>query len=135
LDVDVARQTIAKIAFITMEAQTGLISYVSESYRAYAENRLQGIKTVINELVIDNLLKRPNDEVALRTLPVHLSNAGRNEELNKYFSAERIKQILKSNETRLPNRKRAELAIKSANALKKDGELLRLSTLRSTLGE
>lgn len=136
LDVSVSElSALSKIRFLGESKETEFVSYISDSFRSYAEKRLEGLRREVTDIIIRNLMRRPDEEVAFSTLPGYFVASHRNEELLAYLSPSRVQEILARHQSCSSVIKKTAMGIKSASQLKQDGELLRLSSLKAALVE
>ena len=63
------REQIESLGFLEVAHSTGYVSFVSEPFRRYAVTRLRNLRVKVEEIVIDDLLNRTNDNEAESRLP------------------------------------------------------------------
>lgn len=134
LDVtyDEVYQLLKGVSLVAIQEETGHISFVSETYRRYASDRLRGLEQSVDQLIIDRILKNPTDEDFMR-LPDYLFKTGRINELLTVLSTDHFILALSQSRSFRPLQRKAELGIQAARALKRDPDLARLSISRSVM--
>jgi hypothetical protein len=109
------------------------IEFVSDTYRKYACQRLARHKDLVNEMVIDWLLKTPDSDQSISLLPVYFQDAGEDEQLLSYLSPDHLGRMLEKTGVITPVRERTQLGVETALRLRRDEDLTRLSLQSSVI--
>jgi hypothetical protein len=122
-----------KLQFIEIDEAKSSVSYVSESFRRFAADRLHGLAQRVSDLLIDYLLRAPASDEALTYLPGYLEQAGKRTELLSYLSPERLVQMLERSQSRALVRQKADLGVETSQWLGRDPDLYRFSLQESII--
>lgn len=115
--------------------KTGVIDFVSESMRKFACRQLHDFKEDVTNLLIDDLLKDADSNLALDHLPDYYEQAGRLEELLDYLTPEHFSRVLEHSQSLYPVRRRAEMGLMASRKLNQDKALMRFSMQKSVIIE
>jgi hypothetical protein len=121
------------LRFVIIDPQTQKVSFVSESFHRFASDKLQHLKKQILDLLIDDLMKKPDSNAALTYLPGYFEQTGRFEDLLNYLSPDHFANMLESSQSLVPIQQNAELGLNIARNLKRDGDLMRFSIQKSAM--
>lgn len=124
----------AGLSFLVVDHQRNdEVRYVSESFRRFAADRLSDQGQSVHNRLIDYLLRHPNNAEALLTLPQHYSEAGRLPDLLNYLSPEHFAIFLNTSPSLKSVLEKADLGIRAAKQLHREGDQLRFTLQRATI--
>jgi hypothetical protein len=130
------KAAIADLNFVeTGTTVSSEVRYVSEAFRRFAAGTLSEWKETVNQLLIDALIAEPTSNRALYQLPKYLEDAQQHERLLSYLSKEHFAKMLEQSQSTTPLRQQAELGLRTAIKLKKDGDLVRFAVQESSILE
>jgi hypothetical protein len=128
-----AKTQLNKLGFVMVDKETGEVSFVCEAFRRFAAHKLYDLKDMVNDLLIDSLIRKPQSDNALLYLPGYLEQAGRKEEIIDYLTPDNFAEMIKRSESVTLLQQKAELGVNTARDLCQDGPLLRFSIQRSAI--
>lgn len=129
------QELLRDLKFVTVDDRSREASFVSESFRRFAANRLQDCEGEVRKLLIDDLFRDPGSQRSLAYLPGYLEWAGRKEDLLGYLSPENFARLLTNAESLSPVLQTADLGVRTAIDLRRDGDLMRFALQRSAMKE
>lgn len=74
------------LSFVVVDSESNEISFVSEAFRKYVENRLRHLRRKANDYITSDLLSEPESSSSLAYLPDYLEQAQRFDDLLDYLS-------------------------------------------------
>ena len=122
-----------KLSFLEVIRDAQLVSFASEPSRRYASNRLSHLRQTVNDVMIQDLLERKDQDSVTTLLPTYLHQAGRYDELLHFLTPEYFERTLQHTESMAPVKQQVDLGVKASMALNRDGELVRFSIHKSAL--
>jgi hypothetical protein len=136
--LDVSRERIdaalRPLGFVIMtDCGTGDIGFVSESFRKFAAIQLADWRQLVNNRIIDSLMKHPHSPDSLTKLPGYLQIAGRNEQLVSYLTPDHFIAMLEQSQSLGPVHQHARVGLSAALKLKDDSEILRFGIQESAI--
>lgn len=136
LDVPAASvaASLARLSFVQLDPK-GEVSFVSESFRKFAAEKLSNWRRPTNALLISHLLKEPDGVEALSYLPALLEQEGQYEQILSYLSPEHLGTMLETSQSLFPIQQKASLGLEAARRLNRDPEILKFSMQKSALTE
>ena len=117
--------------FLESNPQTGMLEFVSESHRRYAERALESSERKAISLQVDYLLINPQSPVALRFLPTYYQQLNQQQAIVDLLSAEHYTNLLESTQSITALRNRADLGARSALHLKQAADIFKFALQRS----
>ncbi len=120
-------------SFLAISADLDVIDFVSERHRRTAQRRLNHMRQAAYDLLIRDLLKAPESEVALRALPDYLETSGRLDDLLAYLSPEHLAAMIEISQSLSSIQQRARLGVSAAERLGRDADLVRFGVHESTI--
>lgn len=133
-DVQDLAAEIRAISFLETDQDSGSVSFVSETMRHLAAERLEKRRGQVIELVIERLQSgQPSQTEALTSMPGYLAQAGRPEALFDFLSTDYVIHVAQSLHSLLPAEEQIEHGIEAAARLPNDEALIRLALNRSML--
>lgn len=124
---------INNLTFIEVDSEKKLISFVSEAFRRYAQQRLQHKAKEARDCIIDKLLSDSTNETSRFFLPEYLDEAERFDELLEYLSTENLIRIIEHTQSLSIVKQKANIGVRTALKLNRDGYLLRFSIQKSAM--
>jgi hypothetical protein len=135
-NVATIRELLTQLTFVKpLTDDCEQVEFVSESFRAFAANRVGSWKERIRVRLIDDLLKQPESEEALTFLPTYLEEAGRLADLVEFLSPEHFAGMIEASQSLTPVQQKAELGLTAALRLDRDGDMLRFGIERTVITE
>jgi hypothetical protein len=119
--------------FLRLDGETRQVTFVSESHRQFACDRLTALRPDTLNRLIDDLLKDARGERALTHLPSYYEEAGRFSDLVEYLSPEHFLQMLDARESLSPLRRRAQLGLSAAQRANRGEPLIRFAMQQSVI--
>jgi len=102
------------LGFVSVDAQTCEVGFISEAFRKFAVNQLRHLKEEVSDLLISDLLMAPDSKASLTYLPAYLQQAGRFEELLDYLSPDHFVKMLEFSQSLSPVQQKADLGVSTA---------------------
>ncbi len=137
--MDIANKKVVELIqglnFVLIDPQIDVVSFVSEEFRKFVSVQLRHLKDTVNELVISDLLRAPESDVALAYLPERYEQARKPKELIEYLSPERFARIVERTQSLSIVRQKAALGVSASLELHRDDYLLRFSIQESMISE
>ncbi len=134
--VEVERVTVEEFfqssGIITINPQKQ-VSYLSEPHRKYAAEQLRNFKEEVTNLLIDDLQKNSDTEVALRDIPNYFEQTGRFSELIDFLTPEYFEKVLKQSQSLNPVLDKADLGLRASQKLNQKEALMRFSMQKSVI--
>jgi len=134
-DIDKMHDALRQLSFINIDEDSGYVNYISEEYKKFAANRLSKYKSEVVEIIIENMYQKKDEPRSLSALPEYLDNAGRHTDLLELLSTVHLKKLLKVTCTLGSLRKQSDIGVEAALKIRRDGDLFRLSYIRSVVSE
>ena len=135
LDLPQVEESLQSFTILKADSKNKCIDFVSESMRKFASKQLQDKKEDVTNSIIDDLLKDPESEKTLCSLPDYYEQAGRYNELLSYLNPEYFSKILERSQSLYPIIQRAEMGLMSSQKLNQDIALMRFSMQKSVITE
>jgi len=129
------RNLLQDLGFVTLDTQSGQITFVSETFRRFARSQLGNRKKDVHDLLISDLLRVPDSEASMTHLPAYFQEAGRLEDLLEYLSPDHFTRIVEISQSLSPVQQKAELGVDAALRLHRDGDLMRFGLQSSVVTE
>lgn len=126
------RELLGNLSFIEISPQDEP-SYVSETFRRFAAERLKSEREKVDELLIRNMMSMPQSEESLLRLTGYLRKANRYEDILNYLSAENLERLLECTKSLSPVRDKVDLGLETAVHLHRDGEVFRFAIAKAVL--
>jgi len=123
------------LSFLHIDTETDRVSFLSETFRSFAEVQLNSLKEGIMELIIQRLSADPESDDALVNLTDFLQDTGKLERLLEYLSPSIFANMLERTHSLSIIKRKAEQGIVAADKLNQNGDLVRFCTQKSTLIE
>jgi hypothetical protein len=123
------------LGIITIDNESGEVSFVSEAHRRYVATQLNDLKEEANNILIDDLLKDKTSEAALSHLPTYYQQAGRLTELLGYLTPEYFANLIDHSQSLSPLYQKADVGLQTAEALRQNEALMRFGIQKSVLDE
>jgi hypothetical protein len=133
IDINVVQAALQRVSFLVTDATTGVITFVSDTVRRFAADRLAHYHRDIHARVIDDLLHHADQPDSLVALPRYFAEAERYDELLTYLSPEYLTQVLQRSQSLAPVQSSAALGVTTARRLQRDHDLLRFSMQQAIL--
>ena len=111
------------------------VSFVSEAHRKFTANLLRNYREAANKLIIDDLLKDADSDIALDYLPTAYEESERLDELLEYLTPEHFAKILERSGSLSSVQRRADLGFTAAQRLDRHEDMLRFSMHKSVITE
>lgn len=132
---DKIAEILVKFNFIEISDKDGLISYISESFRKFAYQKLSNFKNIVNNLIIGSLLKNPHSDPSINYLPGYFEQSKRFDDLVNYLSPELFIELVERSQSLSVVQQQADLGVSTAANLKRDGDLMRFIIQKSAIQE
>ena len=110
------------------------IGYLSEPHQKYAAKQLHRFKDEVINLLIEDLLKDPTNEVALIELPDYYEQTGRLNDLLSFLTPAHLTEVLQQSHSLMPVQRMTSMGLMASEKLKKNEALLRFSMQKSVMG-
>jgi hypothetical protein len=123
------------LGIITIDNESGEVSFVSEAHRRYVATQLNDLKEEANNILIDDLLKDKTSEAALSHLPTYYQQAGRLTELLGYLTPEYFANLIDHSQSLSPLYQKADVGLQTAETLRQNEALMRFGIQKSVLDE
>lgn len=124
------------LGFICKEASDeDKIGFVTEAFRKFAAEKLNGYSKFVNQLFVEYLLKDPESETALSLLPSYLERAEKYETLLSYLSPERFLEMLKKSQSLIVVQQKIDLGIATSKKLSREEDLMRFCIQKAVMNE
>ncbi|WP_395607014.1 hypothetical protein [Pseudomonas sp. B22129] len=107
--------------------ELGLIVFVSNSHRKFAEHKLKSYQLEVADLQIAHLNKAPESDASLLFLASYLQQRNKHAELLELISNDHYYSLLESTQSISQLRGRAELGVESAQVIKDSGSVFKFS--------
>ncbi len=119
------RQVLAHCSFLVLPLlDSSPISFISESFRRFAAERLVNNKERTWQVLADHYLNTTS-LVELKRLPIYLDNAGRGKELLKVLNPGTFISLLSGTDSFLALQERCALGLRTAKTLKRYADVVR----------
>ena len=126
---------LAGISFITTDDRRAEVSFESDAFCKFATTKLRDQREQVIDLIIADLMARPESEITVSHLPVYFEQRGKLKEVLACLSPDYFASIVEHSQSLVPVRQKADLGISAAMTLRHIGELLRLSMQKSVIAE
>lgn len=123
-------ESLRRLEFIEI-SDSATPTFETEAIRKYAIRRLANFRRSITTLLIDDLLRAPGSDEALKHVPGYLHELGRFEDLLNYLSPQHFEAVLERTESLATIQNSVELGISTATRLQRDGDIVRFGLQRS----
>lgn len=133
IDAKTVKDSLEKLSFISYSEDR--VSFVSESFRKYAAQRLEHIQERTNDLIIEYLLRNPDSDKTLKYLPEYLEQTKRFEDLITYLSPDNLYKLLVQCDSLSTLRQIGQIGINASKQLNKDQHLIRFSLQNAVINE
>lgn len=117
--------------FLVMNPSNGVIEFVSESHRRFAEKCLEKYQKESLSTQVEHLLRNPNSEIALRFLPTYYQQLNQQQAIVDLLSTDHFTKLLETTESVSTLRNRAELGARSAAQLKQTTGIFKFALQQS----
>lgn len=128
---EVTNQALKLCRFVTINASTNVVEFISESHRRFAEKELEAFKRQSLNAQVEYLRKNPKSDVALRFLPTYYESLNDLDAILNLISKEHYGDLLDSSQSLVALRNRAELGARSAETLKRTHDVFRFALQKS----
>ena len=132
-DQDSLAKSIRELTFVSDDSEN--VQFVDEAFVHFAAKKLEGMKSHALNMVIDDLLESPDDELRFTQLPVFMENAGRTDDLFGLLNPEFFSAALERLRSLSPLRKSAEIALDAAKRKENDKFLFQFALNKCVLQE
>ena len=129
------KSILESLSFLTIDNRTSDVSFESDAFRKFAITKLQDRREQILDMIINDLVARPESVVSLSHLPSYFEQKGKLKEVLECLSPDYFARIVEYSQSLVPVRQKADLGISAAMALEDVGQLLRLSMQKSVITE
>lgn len=135
-DAQSIRQRLSQFRFLTVPpSDAEPVDFVSRIFKNFAAAKLAEVRQQVNEKIIDYLLARPESDDALSRLPQYLQQVGRQSDLLRYLSPDRLAMMVERSHSTLPVKKQAELGLNAAAAIDEFSECVRFGLQQSDVAD
>jgi hypothetical protein len=124
-DVD---QKISRLNFLTVDTESKIIHFASESLRKFIATRLADSRRYVLKVLIEKLLASPGSDDSFLELPGYLEEAAQFLDVLNLLTPDHILEVLKRGETLARVDEAVQRGLRAARKLGKDHELLRFGT-------
>ncbi|KOA19828.1 hypothetical protein CLHOM_19170 [Clostridium homopropionicum DSM 5847] len=121
------------LSFIEFCKETNKITFVTESFRLYAADKLRLYQSYVNKLIVEYMLKKPDSEESIELLPIYLDKSGYHDEILRYLSPYHFLKMLERSQSINSIKNKAELGIKTSINLGKYNDQIRFSIQKSIM--
>ena len=122
-----------QLPFIAYSEKADGWTFASETYRSFAEKKLNRLVESTTEAIVSRLLADPDADTSLTHLPLYLEKIGKTEKLLDWFNEERLATILRKSRTAASIEPTLRKAIAISYDSKNDLALTTYAILRSTI--
>lgn len=126
---------ISRFSFLSIEDSTSYVSFISPAFAQFAANKTQSERNAALDLIVQDLISRPETEVAIDNLPSYLHERGKLGETLASLSPDYFDRAIEKGQSLLPLRKKVDIGIDAAFNLRQDGDLVRFGLQKSALKE
>jgi hypothetical protein len=133
LQADAVQDALARLPFVEASDGGHAVAFVSEPFRRFATTKLQALKRSVDDLLIKDLLSRPDTEHAMDRLPSYLYRAGRLDQLITYLSPTYFDRTLASSQSLVPIKQKVDLGLRASARLQRDADLVNFASHKSAL--
>jgi hypothetical protein len=133
VQTDFLETQFSNINFIVINEVSKEVDFVSEVFRKFVAKRLQYLRKIIIDILINDLLTIPNTQDALLLLPGYFSDAERYDDLLNYLSPENFMGIIECSRSMNPLRQQTTLGIDISKRVGRDNDLWRFSAEKSII--
>lgn len=135
-DLVVVQNLLLNLSFIRIDPSKDLeVKFVTESFRKFTAKKLISYNKLVNELIVDYLLKEPESNDSLTYLPIYLEQSGKYETLLDYLSPSHFIEMLKRSQSLNVLYQKADIGISTSKKMNRDGDLVRFSIQKSIIKE
>ncbi len=124
---------ISNLSFIEIDDKTNKVGYISEAFRKFAIKKLASYKKQIDNLLIANLISKPNDINTLVELPLLFDETERYEDLLSFLTYDHFSSLIDKSQTLSLIKRQIGIGVEIAQKLGRSKDLLRLSLQSSSL--
>jgi NACHT domain len=124
---------ISNLSFIEIDDKTNKVGYISEAFRKFAIKKLASYKKQIDNLLIANLISKPNDINTLVELPLLYDETERYEDLLSFLTYDHFSSLIDKSQTLSLIKRQIGIGVEIAQKLGRSKDLLRLSLQSSSL--
>jgi len=126
---------LSNLPFLQALSPSDSVTFVSETFRAFAQTKLSSLGRKVQNILIDDLLSDPSGNAAVTRLPAYYKAAGRLDELISYLSPDLFAAMLDRFQSLSPLRQTAQLGVSAALERRRDEDLMRFAIHKSVLEE
>lgn len=126
-------ETLGKLSFLTVDDDSGEVNFVSTSFAQFAAETLRDRRDEARDLIIKDLLNRPQTPQAMENLPSYLSQSGRLEEVLTCLSPEYFSRIVQLKQSLVPVHQKVDLGVSTSVRLRHDGPLVQFCIQKSAI--
>jgi hypothetical protein len=126
---------LAGLSFLAIDDRTLEVSFESDAFRKFSTIKLRDQREQVIDIIIDDLIARPESKFTVSHLPLYFEQRGKLKEVLECLSPDYFLRIVEHSQSLLPVRQKADLGISAAITLRHVGELLHLSMQKSVIAE
>jgi len=126
---------IHKCSILAIDPKTNQIGFISEPHRKFVSHQLRDLKEEATNMLIDDLLKDAQSDLALKYLPIYYDQAGRSRDLLNYLTPDIISKLLDRSQSLSTVQHITDLGLNTARALDSEDALVRFSMHKSVINE
>jgi len=108
-----------------------IVTYVSDSFRAFVLEKLKYLNKSVNNLIIDYWLNNNTSAEAITELPYYLERAGRYKDLLGFLTPQNFGKLVEQSQSLAPIQDKSEIGLKAAMELGKDGSIIQFALQKS----
>jgi hypothetical protein len=131
---DVVRAFVERVSFLAV-TDDDRVDFLNDNFRRFAQSRLQHLKKVTLDRLVEMLFLVKDSREAVTTLPHLLTEARQHDTLIGLMEPAYIERVIGVTESLAPIADHTALAIRAAEDVGKDGELFRFALLRAILSD
>lgn len=135
LDVCEVAEKMSQLSFLSVDPDSKVIHFASESLRKYIATRLADRKLHVQKLLIKKLLASPSSQEFILELPSYLEEAAEFQNLLNLLTPDHILEVLKRSESMARVDEAVQRGLRAAKRLEKDCDLLRFGIQSAVIGE
>ncbi|NIK75040.1 hypothetical protein FHS15_000138 [Paenibacillus castaneae] len=132
IDAKVIEGFIDSISFLELN-NSKQVTFLSEEIQKFAAKKLAHNKQHVHDLLISFFLNDPESDLSIEYLPNYLEYAGRFEDFLNYLSPELFEKMLVQAQSIYTVQHKTDIAIKAADNLSRDGDLIRFCLSKSLI--
>jgi hypothetical protein len=134
-EITVVQERISSWSFLTIDSNSGEVSFISRAFSAFAKRKLLGTRNRSLDRIISDLSRDRTNERATASLPAYFEQTGQLKEIVALLSPDHFNRLIEQKHSFVPVYQQIKIGINAARETQSNGELLRFVLQQCLLKE